>query len=52
MPRGQSSARGALAHLLAAHSIATPKQANVPIFAPTLQQLNIQNFDIIVIDNK
>jgi hypothetical protein len=31
MPRGQSSGHRALAHLLAAHSIATPKQAKEPI---------------------
>jgi hypothetical protein len=33
MPRGQSSGHRALAHLLAALSIATPKQAKEPIFA-------------------
>ena len=33
MPRGQSSGHPALAHLLAAHSSATPKQAKEPIFA-------------------
>jgi hypothetical protein len=31
MPRGQSSGHRALAHLLAALSIATPKQAKEPI---------------------
>jgi len=36
MPRGQSSGHRALAHLLAAHSIATPKQAKEPIFAITV----------------
>ena len=33
MPRGQSSGPRALAHLLAAHSSASPKQAKEPIFA-------------------
>jgi len=33
MPRGQSSGHRALAHLLATHSIATPKQAKEPILA-------------------
>jgi hypothetical protein len=33
MPRGQSSGYRTLAHLLAALSIATPKQAKEPIFA-------------------
>lgn len=33
MPRGQSSGHRALAHLLAAHSIATPKQVKEPIRA-------------------
>ena len=32
MPRGQSSGHRALAHLLATHSIAIPKQAKEPIF--------------------
>ena len=35
MPRGQSSGHHALAHLLAAHSNATPKQAKEPIFLRT-----------------
>jgi len=34
MPRGQSSGHRALAHLLAALSIATPKQAKEPTFPP------------------
>jgi hypothetical protein len=33
MPRGQSSDHRALAHLLATHSRATPKQAKEPIFS-------------------
>jgi hypothetical protein len=33
VPRGQSSGHRALAHLLAALSIATPKQAKKPIIA-------------------
>jgi len=37
MPRGQSSGHRALAHLLAAHSIATPKQAKEPILATTIK---------------
>jgi|GEM_PF-6718663 len=37
MPRGQSSGHRALAHLLAALSIATPKQAKEPIL-PTLNE--------------
>ena len=36
MPRGQNSGHRALAHLLAAHSTATPKQAKEPIFCCTL----------------
>lgn len=35
MPRGQSSGHRALAHLLAALSIATPKQAKEPTFPRT-----------------
>ncbi|MBL7893535.1 MAG: hypothetical protein JNL63_12955 [Bacteroidia bacterium] len=36
MPLGQGGGHRALAHLLAAHSIATPKQAKEPI-SPTLK---------------
>src|SRR5690242_18604448 len=39
MPRGQSSRHRTLAHLLAAHSRATPKQAKEPIFATLDRQL-------------
>jgi hypothetical protein len=42
MPRGQSSGHCALAHLLAARSIATPKQAKEPIIS-TLN--NASTFD-------
>lgn len=40
MPRGQSSGHRALAHLLAAHSIATPKQAKEPILSTTLRHMD------------
>ena len=44
IPRGQSSSHRALAHLLAAHSIATPKQAREPTFPPATR-------DELVTDN-
>jgi hypothetical protein len=40
MPRGQSSGHRALAHLLAALSIATPMQAKEPIFTTWKELLN------------
>jgi hypothetical protein len=41
MPRGQSSGHRALAHLLAARSIATPQQAKEPT-VPTPAKRQIQ----------
>jgi len=42
MPRGQCSGPRALAHLLAAHSTATPKQAKEPILADADVLLNLR----------
>ena len=45
MPRGQSSIHRALAHLLAAHSIAKPKQSKEPILSErTIMRKNEQQF--------
>jgi len=50
MPRGQSSGHRALAHLLATHFTAIPKQAKEPILATLLTNGQIQNkiYSIVV----
>jgi hypothetical protein len=41
MPRGKSSGHRALAHLLATHSTAIPKQAKEPIFSSELKSQGV-----------